>query len=169
MTRSLAHSPIQRYRRLSGPGSKALSVGRGRLRRRHLEVRGPAGADPAVRSRQCHADPLQRPSQAQGLGLRDRQAINDAQGAHRSGSANASVRPEARVSDRPWYERNAPESYGVPKDYARALMWSTLAITRARMMQHESSRPTFETRWLAKNDPSQIAEAQRMAREWSPK
>jgi hypothetical protein len=83
---ALPHSPIQRYRRLSGLGSKALSVGRGRLRRRHLEVRGPAGADPAVRSRQCHADPLQRPTQAQGLGLRDRQAINDAEGAHRPGS-----------------------------------------------------------------------------------
>src|SRR5580704_1444772 len=47
---------------------------------------GTAGADPAVRSRQCHADPLQRPTQAQGPGLRDRQAINDAEGAHRPGS-----------------------------------------------------------------------------------
>jgi transposase len=75
-------------RRLSGPGSKALSVGRGRLRRRHLEMRGPTGADSAVRSRQCHADPLQRPTQAQGLGLRDREAIDDAQGAHRSGASS---------------------------------------------------------------------------------
>ena len=57
--RSLAHPPIQRYRRLSGPGSKALSVGRGRLRRRHLEMRRLAGAKPVVRTRRCHADPLQ--------------------------------------------------------------------------------------------------------------
>ena len=45
-----------------------------------------AGADAPVRSRQCHADPLQGPAQTQGLGLRDRQAINDAQSASRSGS-----------------------------------------------------------------------------------
>ena len=85
--RSLPHSPIPRHRRLLGPRPKTVSVGRGRLRRRHLEMRGPTGADPAVRSRQCHADPLQRPTQAQGLGLRDRQTINDAQGPCRSGSS----------------------------------------------------------------------------------
>ena len=55
--------------------------GRGRLRRQHLEMRGQAGANAPVRSRQCHADPLQGPAQTQGLGLRDRQAINDAQSA----------------------------------------------------------------------------------------
>ena len=81
-----AYPPIPRRRRLSGIGPQTVSVGRGRLRRQHLEVRGPAGADPAVRSRQCHVDPLQRPAQAQGLGLRDRQAINDAQGQSRSGA-----------------------------------------------------------------------------------
>ena len=35
-------------RRVSGPGSEALSVGRSRLRRRHLEMRRWTGADPAV-------------------------------------------------------------------------------------------------------------------------
>ena len=60
--------------------------GRGRLRRQHLEVRRQARANPAVRGRQCHADPLQGPAQTQGLGLRDRQAINDAQSASRSGA-----------------------------------------------------------------------------------
>ena len=84
--RSFPHPPIARRRRLSGPGSKAVSVGRGRLHRQHLEMRGPAGADPPVRSRQCHADPLQGPAQTQGLGLRDRQTINDAQSASCSGS-----------------------------------------------------------------------------------
>ena len=62
--------------------------------RRHLEMRGLAGADPAVRSRQCHADPLQRPTQAQGLGLRDRQAVYDAKGQCRSG-ASPRDRPKA--------------------------------------------------------------------------
>ena len=62
------------------------SVGRGRLHRRHLEMRGWAGANPPVRGRQCHADPLQAPAQAQGLGLRNREAVNDAQGEGCSGA-----------------------------------------------------------------------------------
>jgi hypothetical protein len=37
--RSFAHPPVPRRRRLSGSGSQAASVGRGRLRRQHLEVR----------------------------------------------------------------------------------------------------------------------------------
>jgi transposase len=52
----------------------------------NLEMRGQAGADAPVRSRQCHVDALQRSAQTQGLGLRDRQAINDAEGSHRPGS-----------------------------------------------------------------------------------
>ena len=44
--------------------SKALSVWRGRLHRQHLGNAGMAGAEPLpVRSRQCHADPLQGPAQ----------------------------------------------------------------------------------------------------------
>ncbi len=49
-------------------------------------MRRPPGANPSVRGRQRHADPIQGPAQTQGLGLRDRQAINDAQGEGRSGS-----------------------------------------------------------------------------------
>ena len=59
-------------RRLSGPRSKTLSIRGGRLRRRNLEMRRRAGADAAVRGRQRHADPLQRPAQAEGVGVRDR-------------------------------------------------------------------------------------------------
>jgi hypothetical protein len=44
--RSFAHPPIPRRRRLSGSGSQAASVGRGRLRRQHLEVRRQARANP---------------------------------------------------------------------------------------------------------------------------
>jgi hypothetical protein len=69
---------------LSGLGPNAASVGRGRLRRQHLEVRRQARANPAVRGRQCHADALQGPAQTQGLGLRNRQKVNDAQGEGRS-------------------------------------------------------------------------------------
>ena len=60
--RSLPHPPLARRRRLSGAGSKALSVGRGRLRRRNFEVRGPKGADFAVRSRQCDVSSATRAS-----------------------------------------------------------------------------------------------------------
>jgi transposase len=56
--RSVTHPPIARHRRLSGPGSKTLSVRGGRLRRRNLEMRRPAGANAPVRGRQCNADPL---------------------------------------------------------------------------------------------------------------
>jgi hypothetical protein len=83
---ALPHPPVPGRRRLFGFGSQAVSVWGNRLRRQHLEMRRQAGADPAVRSRQCHADPLQGSAQTQGLGLRDRQAINDAQGEGRSGS-----------------------------------------------------------------------------------
>ena len=67
-------------------GVRAGGCFRKLLHRQHLEMRGQAGADAPVRSRQCHVDALQRPAQTQGLGLRDRQAINDAEGAHRPGS-----------------------------------------------------------------------------------
>jgi hypothetical protein len=40
-----------------------------------------------VRGRKRHADPLQAPAQAQGLGLRDRKAINNAKGSDRFGSS----------------------------------------------------------------------------------
>ena len=42
------HSAIPRRRRLSGLGPQTVSVGQGRLHRRHLEMRGQAGANPAV-------------------------------------------------------------------------------------------------------------------------
>jgi hypothetical protein len=86
MAAAWAVCAINRVRRLSGRGPQAVSVRGGGLRRQHIEMRGPAGADPPVRGRQRHADPLQGPAQTQGLGLRDRQAINDAQSASCSGS-----------------------------------------------------------------------------------
>ena len=87
MATAWAVCAINRVRRLSGRGPQAVSVRGGGLRRQHIEMRGPAGADPPVRGRQRHADPLQGPAQTQGLGLRDRQTINDAQSASRSGSS----------------------------------------------------------------------------------
>jgi transposase len=86
--RSFTYPPIARRRRLLGPGSKALSVRGGRLHWQHLEMRGWAGANPSVRGRQRHADPLQRPAQAEGVGVRNREAIKHAQGAHRFGASS---------------------------------------------------------------------------------
>ena len=108
--RSVTHPPIARRRRLSGPGPKTLSVRRSRLCRRHLEMRRPAGADPAVRSRQRHADPLQGPAQAEGLGLRNRQAINHAQGPYRFGA-----------SSRNHHARHAAGRNRVPRGVGKAI------------------------------------------------
>ena len=54
---------------------------RGRRCWLHLEMRRSAHANAPLPGRQCHADPLQGPTQ--GLGFRDRQAINDAKGESR--------------------------------------------------------------------------------------
>ena len=53
------------------------------------QVRRPAGANPALRSRERHADALQGSAEAEGLGAGDRGAIDDAKGADRT-------RPAAR-------------------------------------------------------------------------
>jgi transposase len=84
---------IARHQRLSGLGPHAASVGGGRPHRRHLQMRRSAGAKAAVRGRQRHADPLQGPAQTQGLGLCDRQAINDAQNAGRSARRLGGIMP----------------------------------------------------------------------------
>jgi transposase len=76
-------------REMSAPISAWSPGGISRVRlitsAQHLEMRGQACANPAVRGRQRHADPLQGPAQAEGLGLRDRQAIINARGESRSG------------------------------------------------------------------------------------
>jgi hypothetical protein len=52
-----------------------------------FEMQRPPRKNAIVRGRRRLADPLQRAAQAQGLGLRDRKAINHAQGAHPSGAS----------------------------------------------------------------------------------
>ena len=86
--RSFAHPSIARCRRsLSGLATPAVSVGRGRSpRRRHIEMRGQAGANPPVRGRQRCADALQGPARAKDWAFAIARAVNDAQGPGRSGS-----------------------------------------------------------------------------------
>jgi hypothetical protein len=75
--RSLAHPPIPRHRRLSGLGPQAVSVGRGRPHRRHLEMRAatkprtggriqlPQGATPEGGSRRRRRFYCMRPTTGQ--------------------------------------------------------------------------------------------------------
>jgi TPR repeat protein len=54
---------------------------------------------------------------------------------------------------------------GVPKDYAQAYFWFTLAAVHAGNPVVAKLRD-----WVEKNlTPEQVAEAQRLAREWKPK
>ena len=60
---------------------------------------------------------------------------------------------------------------GVPKDYVLAHMWYDLAASRFDMSQKEDRDRAIKHREdvVAKMTPAQIAEAQKLAREWMPK
>ena len=60
---------------------------------------------------------------------------------------------------------------GVPKDYVLAYIWSNLASTRDPASEKEKRDKAEKIRNIptSKLTPAQIAEAQRLAREWKPK
>jgi TPR repeat protein len=60
---------------------------------------------------------------------------------------------------------------GVPQDYVLAHMWFDLAVSRFRSDDTVNRRLAEDSRndVAAKMTPAQIAEAQRLAREWKPK
>ena len=60
---------------------------------------------------------------------------------------------------------------GVPQDYVLAHMWSNLAASRTTASEAEIRNKAIETRdrVAAKMTREQIAEAQKLAREWKPK
>ncbi len=58
---------------------------------------------------------------------------------------------------------------GVPQDYVQAHMWLNLAASRSSPGKHRSQAATNRAVVAAKMTPAQIAEAQRLAREWKPK
>ena len=60
------------------------------------------------------------------------------------------------------------EGQGVPQDYLEALMWTSLAASRARGDQQKQYADQ-RNELARKMTPQQIAEAQRRAREWTPK
>ncbi len=53
---------------------------------------------------------------------------------------------------------------GVPQDYVKAHLWFNLAAAQG----NEDARELRDL-WAKKMTPEQIAEAQRLAREWKPK
>ncbi len=63
------------------------------------------------------------------------------------------------------------DGWGVPKDYVQAHMWFNLAAARIPASQTEKRDKAVENRDLvaAKMTPAQIAEGQKLAREWKPK
>jgi uncharacterized protein len=62
------------------------------------------------------------------------------------------------------------EGYGVPKDDVKAYMWYDLAASSANDAETRGRAVSFRDNMLGKfMKPAQIAEAQRMAREWKPK
>jgi TPR repeat protein len=60
------------------------------------------------------------------------------------------------------------DGQGVPQDYVQAHMWFNLAAVHISPKTH-SSVIRFRNLIAAKMTPEQIAEAQRLAREWRPK
>src|SRR5881392_2403643 len=60
--------------------SRDIGAYLGLVPRRHLEVRRPAPPHTLVRGRKRHADALQGGAEAEGMGIRSRQAVDDAQG-----------------------------------------------------------------------------------------
>jgi TPR repeat protein len=60
---------------------------------------------------------------------------------------------------------------GVPKDFVQAHMWFNLAASRFDASQKEFRETTAQMRdeIAVKMTTAQIAEAQKMAREWTPK
>jgi uncharacterized protein len=58
---------------------------------------------------------------------------------------------------------------GVPQDYTLAHMWLNLAATRASNAAIRERAARNRAGLMTKMTPGQVAEAQRMAREWVPK
>jgi TPR repeat protein len=58
------------------------------------------------------------------------------------------------------------EGLGVPQDYVQAHLWFNLAASQSEITPNREAKARDDL--AAKMTPAQIAEAQRMAREWKP-
>ncbi len=83
-----------------------------------------------------------------------------------------------------WYRRAAEQGYasaqlglgvmydhgrGVVQDYVLAHMWLDLAVARSRPGEQRLIWAEYRRRIALNMTPAQVAEAQRLAREWKPK
>ncbi len=59
--------------------------------------------------------------------------------------------------------------HGVPQDYVQAHMWYGLAAGRSSPGEDRDQLISYRDEVEAKMSPEQIAEAERLAREWKPK
>ncbi len=59
--------------------------------------------------------------------------------------------------------------HGVPQDYVQAHMWYSLAAERSSPSEDRDQLISYRDEVEAKMSPDQVAEAQRLAREWKPK
>jgi len=60
---------------------------------------------------------------------------------------------------------------GVPRDYVQAVKWYNLAVSRYTPSEAEwrEMAVKYRDQVAARMTPTQVAEAQRLAREWTPK
>lgn len=58
---------------------------------------------------------------------------------------------------------------GVPQDYVQAHMWINLGVSSLSDKTQRETAVGFRDDLAAKMTPAQIAEAQKLAREWKPK
>ena len=83
-----------------------------------------------------------------------------------------------------WYRKAAEQGYaeaqyslglmyvkgwGVPQDHVRTHMWFNLAASRLPPGEDRDTSAKLRDNLAVKMTPAQIAEAQRLAREWKPK
>jgi uncharacterized protein len=83
-----------------------------------------------------------------------------------------------------WFQKAADQDYtdaqtalgmmyaqgaGIPQDYVQAYMWFNLAALRAASGDRRDMAAKNRDEVAAKMTPAQIAEAQKLAREWTPK
>jgi TPR repeat protein len=61
------------------------------------------------------------------------------------------------------------DGWGVPRDYVLAYMWFNSAASRASDAALRDSADKGRDRAAVMMTPAQVAEAQRLAREWAPK
>ena len=100
-------------------------------------------------------------AKGQGVGQDDAEAVKWYRLAAEQGNAAAQYNLGIRYA----------KGRGVPQDYVQALMWFNLAASRFPASEAKSRDQAVENRDIAasKMTPAQIAEAQKLAREWKPK